>query len=65
MAVESYWFVNRLNPWFSFFYEFDDESGVKSSFVLIESCYLYNHSNLFKLIYLVITEWRDDKHLVG
>ncbi len=27
--------------------------------------YLYTHESLIKLIYLVITEWQHDKHLVG
>ncbi len=33
--------------------------------VCIHNEYLYTHINLFKLIWIVITEWKSDKHLVG
>lgn len=35
------------------------------SWCAIELCYLYTSDSLCGLVYQMVTEWRDDKHLVG
>ena len=31
----------------------------------IHTCYLYTHSSLVGLLWIMLTEWKHDKHLVG
>jgi hypothetical protein len=47
-----------------FFY--DQESFGEPTWICIYAgCYMQTSTNLFCLIYKVITEYKDDKHLVG
>lgn len=40
--------------------------SIKKVWVFIDSQgYLYIHGSLFRLLIEVVTEWKDDKHLVG
>lgn len=32
---------------------------------IAEGCYLYTHDYLIGLLWIIVTEWRSDKHLVG
>ena len=47
---------------------FKEKAGVISKdpvWVCIDSGYLYTAPTLFKLIVILVTEWRNDKHMVG
>jgi len=47
---------------------FKEKAGIitnKSVWVCINKEYLYIHSNLFGLFYVLLFEWNDDKHLIG
>ena len=37
----------------------------KPVWVCIAGPYLYVHESLAKLLYMMVTEWREDQHLVG
>lgn len=47
---------------------FKERAGVispKPIWVCFESCWMYEDYSLLKLIWIIITEWRNDRHLVG
>ena len=33
--------------------------------ILFEDCYMYTDSSLVRLVWIVLTQWRHDRHLVG
>ncbi len=41
------------------------EISEKPIWSFFHGSYLYTHENLFRLILLVITEYRSDRHLIG
>ena len=44
-----------------------EKAGIISDdpiWVFMDEVWLYAHPTLFKLIFIVLTEWRNDRHLV-
>lgn len=49
-------------------YIFKQKAGViskKDCWVCFHSCYMYIADTLMELIWVIITEWKQDRHLVG
>lgn len=47
---------------------FKEKAGIISKdpvWVAIQSDYLYIAPTLFRLLWLLITEWKNDRHLIG
>lgn len=40
------------------------EIGPGRSWICVHDCYLYMSDSLLSLIWIVLTEWKNDKHLV-
>ena len=47
---------------------FKEKAGVISeepTWICFHNCYMYTHSTLFGLLITIITEWKQDKNMVG
>lgn len=52
-------------PKFRIFKSKRGEIGPESYWCCIYDCYFHTNNSLLHLIYEIITEWKNDKHLVG